>query len=793
MATHVSPRLVPRASFSSNTLIHRPFRARYMDDDELPTTITAVHPSTASPPSYKRSFSQVSPSNGSTPPYAPSHHPFTYDDNVYASPFTEDTSSAPRPSSAARPTFESQRASGASRSPTRFLRDMDSTLRRRSPAVSRTASRASRRSLGGEEGEGGSHYEGGEDRSKRRRPSCDSRTTAAEEESDDATAISSTTFAPALGRYPSRPSPVDPVLTPSFTIDRTRTVAVPFNPRDTPSNRPSRLSRLPSFGSNSALRATMLNTITPTPHLPPREPPQQQAAVSSSPPTHRRRLSSLTAFASFRRSSTSQLADPVLTPESATPRLEPRAPSDVDRNSMHPWLDGYQTSHNSRAQEVIARTAQALASADESIERTTRMLERFPSVPLDDPRDVDFLPTLPSIRHLPSPERSNEVPPVIGFALGPRRHPSPPTTTPRGPIQSPSPPSSDDNSSLGTSASRALHFLTSLRSRRPRLSRNATAVTPPEESPDPTLQRPDRESAWLLPPHEAIWDDTTEGRRAEEFTDRLLARRAAAAWGSETRASIRRLDPADSGNTSRDSLMDPRWGDVVDRPDPAAAWSSFNNLAIPPTASTRRPPSSDSTRTPSNGSASASTIPALHTSGRTETHPSARQSSPSPRSRRQISRRPWRSTVEDEDDDMDLGDDWREDLGTGHGRLRSASDLSLQRAAFSPRINVGARDFGGVGTTTRSGPNELTTTGTPTAPAARRSAFRLPRLAPSLANRRPSIFDALSDEAPDPANRRVIFPTSAGTGLFSSRPRPPAPIDTATSEVSLPFCHLEDD
>ncbi|KAI5481507.1 zinc finger, RING-type protein [Pseudohyphozyma bogoriensis] len=100
----------------------------------------------------------------------------------------------------------------------------------------------------------------------------------------------------------------------------------------------------------------------------------------------------------------------------------------------------------------------------------------------------------------------------------------------------PSPPSGSEESPLGTSASRARHFLSNLRSRRPRLSRNSTGVSPPEESPvtspDPA-NAADREFSWSLPLPDTApleWSEQEEIVEAERLNQRLLARRAVATW-----------------------------------------------------------------------------------------------------------------------------------------------------------------------------------------------------------------------------------------------------------------------
>ena len=155
------------------------------------------------------------------------------------------------------------------------------------------------------------------------------------------------------------------------------------------------------------------------------------------------------------------------------------------------------------------------------------MLERFPAVPHD---GDERLPHLPSTQHLLHPARSNETRSTVGVRIGEGWSPSQQADS--FDASAPSSPSSDDYP-LGTSASRALHFLSNLRSRRPRLSRNSTGVPAPEDSPSPNSAE---RQHWLAPAPE--WSEAAEAQEADSLNERLLAVRAAGAWATDTDSAL---------------------------------------------------------------------------------------------------------------------------------------------------------------------------------------------------------------------------------------------------------------
>ncbi|KAL8292439.1 hypothetical protein RQP46_001051 [Phenoliferia psychrophenolica] len=487
---------------SSHNLASRPFRARY-DLSEPPEGASSTPNTSAA--SYKRGYEQVTPSTGSTPPsdsngLLPPTPPAS-DSNSGGgsfSPLTSATTTAPRPpSSHYRHSFDSQRAVASSSLRTRFLREYDSsssshlssgasssTLRRRSPATSREGSRDRRTTLvveqPNEEDRPGSPL----DRSKRRRPSGTPENDR-EEDEDRRGFGNQRAIAPAQ-RIP-RGYAIDPALQPP--------------PVTTPA--------YPSNG-NAAIEPTSTVGIS---LLRPR-------SARARPDVEReRQFDPLVSFwreeRDHERSSDSieRNGRAVLDAAEDTLRAAEQAITDA-RNLRDENGETRRERDEREVRTILASVGGRLVAADESISRTSAMLGRL-ETPLE-------LPELPSTQHLPLPSQSHLVRPTVGVRVGEGWS----TRAVASDDSAPSSPTSGADSPPLTSASRALHFLTNLRSRRPRLSRGSTGVPAPEDSPGATP--PDRQGAWLS--GAAAWSEQDEVLEADNLNQRLQAVRQAGNW-----------------------------------------------------------------------------------------------------------------------------------------------------------------------------------------------------------------------------------------------------------------------
>lgn len=522
------------SAFSAN-IFNRPYRSRYdaspprpippeVDSLHLePSIITAgSEPSSAS--SVKRSFEEVTPSTGTTPPAESSPAMEDALSNVYT-PFP----GAARPLSSQhyRHSFEEQRASVTSRM--RSLREEDaSTLRRRSPMSSRAGSRerAAAAAAALEQAEPTSRL-AVVDRTKRRRSSTLQQDGMfgddvlpeldidVEMREASTSSRAPTTFAPALGRYPARPFPIDPIIT---TLE----------------------------GRDSVVRATSTAyRLAPAVSFPATA---STSAFSASPPI------------------ASGSGSTLLRPRSARARPDPMRERQFDPLVTFWREEREQERVNER---VDRRGREILQEAGERLQRAERSLrygevavgydaeepeeEGFPAVPVSPPGRVDVemvispqeedLPSLhlPSIRQLPPPgDRGPPRPPIIGVRIGEGWGPPTSPRTLRRASEPISPISSTSDNGT-TSGSRALSFLTSLRSRRPRLSRNATGVPPPES---PEIIVPLETRLGLLA-GDADEREREESRRIERSVERDAWRTGLAAMrgmqgggGGDTRATL---------------------------------------------------------------------------------------------------------------------------------------------------------------------------------------------------------------------------------------------------------------
>ncbi|KAM0752281.1 hypothetical protein T439DRAFT_324353 [Meredithblackwellia eburnea MCA 4105] len=368
-----------------------------------------------------------------------------------------------------------------------------------------------------------------------------------------------------------------------------------------------------------------------------------------------------------------------------------------------------------------------LAATNASIARTTRLLEQFPNVPRLEPREAG-LPQLPSISHLPNPSTSrpstSEQRPVVGVRVGqgwPRS--SPAANAPSGDtgfVGSPpaSPRSEDESGPAAVSISRTRSFLSQLRSRRPRLSRNSTGVPAPEEGSTSSLlatpsgeltatgsdnlsQRP-----WW-PTVETDWSMNTEQTEADRLNERLLRVRRAtdqiasassptgvgASFGTTPSGDVGLFGQiSDSSESSSSSAFNPettfqrrlrgpteranslwrmgRHAETADNGTTAAMESidQMDNLTTPSNV-LHFPPSLTSPNSDADGPLDSTAW------RRIQRHdsPFVRASSPSPRASRRRER--------DSGGDLDLGLDFELDLDLdpvwgrpGAGRSTSASD-----------------------------------------------------------------------------------------------------------------------
>ncbi|GAA6060164.1 hypothetical protein JCM10212_005165 [Sporobolomyces blumeae] len=213
----------------------------------------------------------------------------------------------------------------------------------------------------------------------------------------------------------------------------------------------------------------------------------------------------------------------------------------------------------------ILREAEATLRAREAIlrdaEETTR---RARTLLIEDRADRERerrLAEIPSVEAFPTPAET--VPrPVVGMRIG-EGWPSTSSATPQSPpgsattrtrrtssLFSRSPPSSPDQDGLesaGTS-SRTRQFLTELRARRPRFSRNSTSIAPPELDPVPAAGSPNL----ALGLSGTTFDEQAERQVATELNERLLERRRVSAS----------LEPVSPQPASSERSL---WGEVFAR------------------------------------------------------------------------------------------------------------------------------------------------------------------------------------------------------------------------------------
>lgn len=336
-----------------------------------------------------------------------------------------------------------------------------------------------------------------------------------------------------------------------------------------------------------------------------------------------------------------------------------------------------------RADEDIAWSESMIARADEGIVATERLLGSRALV-----ESPDDLPSFESL----APADVSSRRPLLGLSIESSRHTaSEPVSRLSSPSSLPtSPRSSDDNVPLGTSASRALHFLSNLRSRR---------RIPRTNSGGPAIEDPRRED----------WDDTRESTSEQP---RL--------WGQVTGA------PPSSSFRARGRGPTARANEL---------WREGSGPGAP--EHTRREEPSWRSRvfaTPASPGIEWGG-PAMRESGSGEARPWEREESPSA----------GRGAEE-----FERGfEDW---LSEGRGRARGARELrERQRASFSSRRNPTSL-FSPLPAAVDAPSTSTTGTGRP-AIRIPRPTFPSARYAERRAERAASLFAEEEEEGEAPAER----------------------------------------
>ncbi|GEM10776.1 zinc finger, RING-type protein [Rhodotorula toruloides] len=559
----------PSGPFSTSAPITRPFRSRYASSstDSLPPVDSEASP----PAAQKRRHSNVSPSTGFTPPAS---YDFDTDIGMFSPPSLSLDLALPRDQPREGDSWM-RRAEEGSAGPTRrpslamrwrssFSRDADraepttstSVVSATAPATSAQGGRLSSMSLLRrrttpfeapptlaplaptpliqlDRERGGS---------KRRRSSTLL--------SDDSAEIGrSSRTASGLDNYSTSSSfssraPVEPVLSRSNSTNIDSSNHGDFRTI----GRRARLSL--NWLGNSASREQQQ---PPFPALQNTGPPF--------PPTAPRDISPLTRAPT----STRPFASPSIYLDSTS-----ASPLDLIEHSDRLTLHARRSSDLSSSGEGLLREAAGvLRRAEETFGRASREVQRTEASRERD-RERRVAERLPSVGGLPTPEEASGGRPVVGVRLGegwlprpfhatsptfetlqspPAAHPPPgrrrrfsfpsPLTSPNPSNQEPQSPDGASTSSSSAS-NRARQFITQLRARRPRLSRNSPAVTPPEDGPagDSRLSLARTESStttlrsWTLPSPPLVtglvgssFDEDFEAAEAARLNRHLLERR----------------------------------------------------------------------------------------------------------------------------------------------------------------------------------------------------------------------------------------------------------------------------
>ncbi|GAA5939234.1 uncharacterized protein JCM15063_004462 [Sporobolomyces koalae] len=533
---------------------------------------------TALPVSPRSGHREVSPEHLSALASVSSsdHHPlFSSTPLVTASSSRRSLTSPPAHGRSRTHSFEPQRASAVHVSGRRDLLSVaresqdvgeehrGSNLRRRSPASSsnRAAGAGLERERGG---------------SKRRRAST--LLPGAFDATESSVNLAMTThqgsqsFAPALGRFPAQAQPVAPVLSRS-----TSAAAASSGSNDEPGTRQLRAARarlgfvgldVSQASSSSLIDFTVADSEAGarqagSRHAFSRLPPWWRSSASSLPASDRPALPSLTDSLAIGTSTsflaTSPLASRSVTSEqiASTTALRPRPSRSIgfsellttfSQEEQHHTLDSSRLHREGdailrEAEETLRAREAVLLEADETTRRASRLL-------FEDRQDRERerrINTLPDVGTLPEPAEL-AARPVIGMRIGegwpattttPGDQPDPTHSRPSPLFSSlPSPLATEDLDLETTvpigNSSRTRQFLSSLRSRRPRVTRdsiNDTALDSLENAVS------------------SGYDEEVEHRAANDLNHRLLERRRISAS----------LEPPTSVEAPRTGL----WGETL--------------------------------------------------------------------------------------------------------------------------------------------------------------------------------------------------------------------------------------
>ncbi|GAA5954248.1 hypothetical protein JCM3765_005331 [Sporobolomyces pararoseus] len=357
----------------------------------------------------------------------------------------------------------------------------------------------------------------------------------------------SQSFAPALGRYPSQVQPVDPILsrpatTTSVTTDSNESLQ--FRSRH-------RVGFGLGRGGLSLGRSTLASTAQRlSMDLEPlSQETDERRAVSPPRQAFGTRLPPWWRSTSFAQSTSYRPAPPSLSDNLAvvtstsvlpTPPLALSAStssSTFDRSSSLDTFAADAHRHAQYSERLHGRSDQILRQAEETLrsrqallrnaEESTRQARRLLEEDREDRERERRISRLPDVGGLPEPAELSARP-VIGLRIGEGWPAATTTTQAQSPpsarrrrssiFSSLSPPSSPDEAqsdslATGGATSRTRQFLTSLRARRPRFSRNSTGNTPSEQSLADTLFG------------SPGYDVEAEHQAANELNERLLERR----------------------------------------------------------------------------------------------------------------------------------------------------------------------------------------------------------------------------------------------------------------------------
>ncbi|CDR35632.1 hypothetical protein NBRC10512_006504 [Rhodotorula toruloides] len=496
--------------------------------------------------------------------------------------------------------------------------------------------------------------------------------------------------------------------------------------------------------------------------------------------------------------------------DSPSTHLDSTSASSVDllEHSSRMTLHARRSSDlSTRGEGLLREAASVLRRADETFGRASQEIRRTEASRERD-RERRVAERLPSVGGLPMPEEALGGRPVVGVRLGEGWLPrpthatastfeapqSPPSSQPppvrrrrfsfSSPLSSPNPsiqePQSPDGASTSSSSAsnRARQFITQLRARRPRLSRNSTAVSPPEDGlvgeSRLSLARTDSSTttlrSWTLPSPPLVsglvgssFDEDFEAAEAARLNRHLLERRRVV-QDLDLRPSAPLASPP-HGTTSQAQPSSSLWGEPGS--PQASSHRGFRRLRGPTERANERwrrgeqPLSTASLTTPTTSA----TGPFLS--------PWRRQSTIAPTTPAVTTVRPSPPALDD-------------------GISRGTADAFFRRReeSPSPRSRRMRNDIDGMMSTRALNAAEEGAAGESTTPARfapplGRPAFRLPQPNSSRSSSRPRVLFDEPDEAPPSdwlaapmgpfmlpsgsEGRRVVFPHPANPAGASDR------------------------